>query len=122
MPDVLSVPVYYDYLDDVYCEMTEYHFNTEENANKFRLKAVEIHDMVFVCPYYKNKNTYSRIFQNVQDAVDDLMIFLTGSKCSGQYIYKVPLIYLQLLIYQSECIYLKEELCELRSKLGKKEI
>jgi len=113
-----GVQVYYDYLDDFYCETKEYHFDTEENARNFQKQAVDAHQMVFVAPIEKTKMPSSRIFTSVQDAIDDLKLFLDRST---QGVCRIPLVCLQLLIYQSECARLEEEIQELRLKLEEKE-
>jgi hypothetical protein len=117
-----SVKVYYDYMDDWYCEIKEYHFDTEENASKFQKKAVETHQMVFVAPIEKKENTSLKLFTSDQDAIDDLKVFLdrAGNR-SLHGVYRIPLVCLQLLIYQSECARLEEEIQELRLKLEEKE-
>jgi len=115
------VRVYYDYLDDFYCYTKEYHFDTEENARGFQEQAVEAHEMVFVAEIEKKKNQSPEVFTSVQDAVGDLKMFLARGDCSMKHFYKTPLVYLQLLFYQSECAHLEEENRELRMKLEEKE-
>jgi len=118
-----NVSVYYDYLDAQFCEMKEYVFQSQEMVDKFRLRAVETHAMVFISPCFWIYACHSQhhYFETVQDALDDLCLFLDRDKRSS-YKHKdgiriVSMDYLHFLIYRSECVYLEEENKMLRQKL-----
>jgi hypothetical protein len=124
---MLSVFIYYDYLDPQSCEMREYLFPTSEMAESFRLDAVKIHEMVFVSPIFHNYHLsieeHHTCFSSVEEATHDLTMFVDREKRS-QYkhhdnIFIVPMDHLRFLIYRSECVYLEEENKMLRSQLEK---
>lgn len=120
-----SVFVYYDYLDPQSCEMREYLFTTEALAERFRSEAVEVHEMIFVSPSFRHHSITGSFFRKLEDAVDDLTMFVDREKRS-QYthpeeIHLVSMDHLRFLIYQSECVYLEEENKMLRDQLKKYE-
>lgn len=123
--DLWNVPVYYDYLDDIYCELIEYYFDTKEKADEFRVEAVEVHQMVFVCSAVK---VYAPInhnfFHSVVDAVEDLRSILDQDARTTsmlQRIHREPITDLRLLICMSERSFLEEENEQLRIQLEKYE-
>lgn len=118
-----SVSVYYDYLDAQSCEMKEYVFQNHKMAQEFRLRAVEIHAMVFISPCFWVSTGQSQppYFETVQDALDDLCLFLDRETRSSykhkNEIRTIPIDYLHFLICRSECVRLEEENKLLRRKL-----
>lgn len=123
-----SVFVYYDYLDPQSCEMREYLLATEALAERFRLEAVQVHEMIFVSPSFHHPITGSQdvnCFGTLEDAVDDLTMFVDREKRSQSMlpgeIHLVSMDHLRFLIYRSECVYLEEENKMLRAQLKKYE-
>lgn len=115
------VPVYFDWHDDDSCYMTEYMFLQEEIAEAFRHEAVLVHDMIYVCPLYDKEICGKRpIFQTVQEAIDDLKMFIYNymDYPFHEDVQRVPLQSLHILVFQSECAYLEEENRELRRRLA----
>lgn len=118
------VPVYFDWRNDEWCDMTEYRFHEQDIAEAFRHEAVFVHDMIYVCPLYEKDMIDGKrpIFQNVQEAMDDLKRFVHDSQYPFyEEIKQVPLLSLHVLIFRSECAYLEDENRELRRRLARYE-
>jgi hypothetical protein len=85
------VEVYYDYLDDIYCDVTQYKFVSKELAEEFIKEAESIEDifvndvvskhntnLFFAMPEYYQKRP---IFSTVEEALQDL------NKFKNRYVY-----------------------------------
>lgn len=115
------VPIYYDCLNDVHCQMTEYIFGCEEIAQSFRQQAVHVHEWIYACATFEGEKHGERpIFRTVEEAIQDLEQFIQGKStyCYKNDIMTVPIERLHLLIFQSECAYLAEENKELKKRLA----
>eukprot|EP00734_Pompholyxophrys_sp_LG126_P000051 Pompholyxophrys_sp_v1_NODE_2_length_20472_cov_5.132586.p16 type:complete len:138 gc:universal NODE_2_length_20472_cov_5.132586:15900-15487(-) len=74
------VEIYYDYLDDIYCDVTQYKFSSKELADEF-IKECEDRKDVFVYDEITKTNLffvvpeqYTRrpVFTNLKDALNDI--------------------------------------------------
>jgi hypothetical protein len=130
------VEIYYDYLDDIYCDVTQYKFSSKDLANKF-IKECSV-DNIFVYDEVSEYKTnlffvvpddYEKrpVFITIEDAVKDLEKLKDRYSYIYRYeVFSAKLVELEMKSLESEVRRLtiltneyKQELEELRPQIRK---
>ena len=125
-----NVHIYYDYLDDEFCDTTEYKFAEKSIAEDFIIKTRD--SFVFLDKNINKIENESRhivvpkdykmrpIFTNVEDALQDLEDFTKRNEYSYKYeTFRIDLNYMELIMLRCRNDELEKENSLLKSEIQK---